>query len=119
MSSVSTATFFAPAERSAPGTIDRQRRVLSQAPAVGALLDSFPEPAAIINSDRQIICSNDKLAQWVGRPGSSLVGLRIGEAIGCEHGSACPNGCGTTPACANCGAAKGIAQALEDAVQAI
>jgi hypothetical protein len=109
MATVSRVTYFAAPERSSLSTMERQRLTLSHDPVISALLESFPEPASILNEQRQIVCANRKLAQLVGRPEPSLVGMRMGEAMGCVHGREQPAGCGTTPACAVCGAAAAIA----------
>lgn len=102
-------TYFAEAERTPPETFERQRRIVTSNPLVVALLDSFPEPAAIMNGHRQIVLANDKFGQLTGTTPEKLVGRRVGEAIGCEYSSEPPAGCGTTPACALCGALKAVA----------
>jgi hypothetical protein len=75
---------------------------------VNALLDCFPEPAMILNRQRQIVLANDKLAVLLNRPRESLLGLRSGEALDCIHATDEPAGCGTTRFCQNCGAANAL-----------
>jgi signal transduction histidine kinase len=114
-------TYFAPAERLPVADVTRQHDALAADPLVRALLDSFPEPAAILNRERQIVFANDKLSALTARLPESLLGNRMGEAIGCEQGRAAPNGCGTTRVCELCGAAQAIAhtqRTLEPARQA-
>jgi signal transduction histidine kinase len=67
----------------------------------------------LINSDRQIVQPNSKLVTFSGHSAADLIGRRLGEAVGCEYSSDAPAGCGTTPACALCGAAEAIAQTLD------
>jgi nitrogen-specific signal transduction histidine kinase len=86
---------------------------------VVTMLDSFPEPAAILNPHRQIVLANDKLQGFTGLSRETLLGLRMGEAVGCEYGRDLPNGCGTTPACCLCGAAKAIAATQEGSKPAV
>ncbi|MBI3784510.1 MAG: PAS domain-containing sensor histidine kinase [Deltaproteobacteria bacterium] len=102
------ATEFAPAEREAPDEVFARRQKLAANPLVGALLDSFPEPAVILNQQRQIIFANDKLAGLLGKRQEALIGLRHGEAFECIHARKRPGGCGTTRFCRHCGAARSI-----------
>jgi hypothetical protein len=75
---------------------------------IGALLDSFPEPAMILNRERQIVLANDKLAAVLNRPVESLLGLRPGEALDCIHSKERLAGCGTTHFCQFCGTARAV-----------
>ncbi|HEY3382465.1 MAG TPA: HAMP domain-containing sensor histidine kinase [Vicinamibacterales bacterium] len=106
----SPVTFFAPPERVPMTTIVRQRELLAAEPVVGTLLESFPEPAAIINDHRQIVRANLRFEQLAKRSEGELLGLRVGQAIGCQNSESEPAGCGTTPACALCGAARATAR---------
>lgn len=101
-------TFFADPRRAPISLLERQHRLVSSNPLVVALLDSFPEPAAIVNRERQIVLTNDKMARLAGTTPARLLGQRMGEAIGCEYSHESPAGCGTTPACELCGAARAI-----------
>jgi len=103
-------TYFADPERTPREVLERQQLALTAHPLVSALLDSFPEPAAIVNRERQIVVANDKLAAFTATSAEELLGQRMGEAVGCEYSHEPPNGCGTTPACELCGAAKAIQQ---------
>jgi signal transduction histidine kinase len=103
-------TYFADPERTPRENLERQRALMTANPLVAALLDSFPEPAAIVNRQRQIVLANDKMAALAACPPDDLLGQRMGEAVGCEYSQELPHGCGTTPACELCGAAKAIAR---------
>lgn len=105
-------TFFAPPEVETEATLASQGRRLSADPVVGALLDSFPEPAAVLNRCRQIVLANNKLAARLGRQRESLVGLRTGEAFGCIHAKKTPAGCGTGRSCRYCGSANATVDSL-------
>jgi PAS domain-containing protein len=102
------ATLFAPAERATPEEIEAQHEKVSSQLLLRALMDCFPEPAMILNRQRQIVLANDKLAHLLGRPRDSLIGLRPGEAVGCIHATERAGGCGTTSSCRYCGAVKAI-----------
>jgi signal transduction histidine kinase len=109
-------TLFAPAERAKPGAIQIQHQVLAGDPVINAVLDCFPEPAMILNQQRQIVLANDKLAILLGRPRASLLGLRLGEALDCVHAAGEPAGCGTTVFCRACGAGNAIVNSQSSSV---
>lgn len=101
-------TFFAPPERAAAAILSEQHAALRGDRVVARMLDGFPEPAMILNRQRQVVLANDKLAALLARPADTLVGLRPGEAFSCLHAGEPPGGCGTTEACRYCGAARSI-----------
>lgn len=106
-------TWFLPAERADRATVDAQRaRVIAEV-SVRQVLDAFPEPAVILNEQRQILLTNPKMDALAGRSGDELIGARIGEALRCEHAGEEPAGCGTTRFCRNCGAAKTTFRCLQ------
>jgi len=98
------ATYFAPPELASKETVARQHNAIASNPIVRTMLDSFPEAAAILNSERQIVHANDKLSRLTGQALEALLGQRVGQAFGCEHAEDHPAGCGSAPACAQCGA---------------
>lgn len=73
---------------------------------VGRFLLQSDIPIAIVNGRRQLVGANARFAELIGLqdPGAAL-GLRPGELLGCVHVSDGPDGCGTSPSCASCGAA--------------
>jgi hypothetical protein len=92
-----------------------QREKLMADPVVNALLDCFPEPAMILNRQRQIVLANDKLAVLLNQPRESLLGLRPGKVLGCVHSSDDPSGCGTTRFCQSCGAVNALVNTQDSA----
>lgn len=99
-------TYFAPAEKADRSTLNRQESRLRSESLLGAVLDGFPEPAVILNSNRQILLANDKAERLLERTTTELLGLRLGEALDCLHARDLPAGCGTTEFCRFCGAAQ-------------
>ncbi|MCC6642621.1 MAG: PAS domain-containing protein [Deltaproteobacteria bacterium] len=104
----SRSTSFAPAERADPATLEAQRAMIASEPLVREMLEAFPEPAVILNAERQILVANRKMQEMLGREEERMAGCRIGEVLRCEHADDEPNGCGTTRFCRNCGAAKAM-----------
>lgn len=73
-------THFASPGRADAARIAAQHAALAADPFVTALLDSFPEPAIILNEHRQIVFANDKLATLLGTSKESVLGVRPGES---------------------------------------
>jgi hypothetical protein len=59
----------------------------------------------ILNQQRQVVAVNRELLQALGIPDvGCLIGMRPGEVLRCVHAWEGPGGCGTSRACASCGA---------------
>lgn len=110
-------TQFAPAERSTPEELQRQRAQVLQIPNLRLLLDVVPDLVAILNRNRQIVFANRALAAFLRCPGDEVaLGLRPGEAVQCGHSDTSPGGCGTDEHCEMCGAANAILTAQKGVV---
>ncbi len=106
-------TCFAPAERASHEEVRDQHRRLMQDRTLCALLDAFPEPALVLNDQRQIVMANDKFASLLDKRPQSLLGLRPGEALSCVHADdPSGSGCGTTRYCRYCGAAHALVETI-------
>jgi K+-sensing histidine kinase KdpD len=69
------------------------------------LLDSVPNIVAIINSNRQIIFSNNVMLEQIKIVSiEDILGLRIGESIDCKNSDIAETGCGDCENCSYCGA---------------
>lgn len=102
-------TYFDSPERSSPSEIREQKDAIKRDPLIAQLLNSFPDPIMILNKNRQIVAYNAKaLELFNGFQPEEIYGLRVGEALNCIHSHEGPNGCGTTAACVQCGAAQCI-----------
>lgn len=77
-------------------------------PLVKTLIDCFPEPVFILNQKRMIVFANDRLGDLLKKPPKSLLGLRVGEALGCIHAFEGSDRCGTSIYCRLCGADKAL-----------
>lgn len=102
-------TAFASAPRADSATIDAQRTVLLEDASVPALLDAMPGAAFVVNRQRQIVLANRALIAMLGAESlGDVLGLRPGEAVHCVHHDERPGGCGTAPACGQCGAVRSV-----------
>jgi len=101
-------TYSAPAERASTAEVAADHQKLLQEPLVQQLLDSFPEPAMILNPQRQVVLANDKLTALLNAKPEQLLGCRPGEILNCIHSQDCAGGCGTSKFCGQCGAGRAI-----------
>jgi signal transduction histidine kinase len=98
-------TYFAPSWRIGDEALRRMHEELSRETLLMEMLEAFPIPAAVINRERQIVLHNKRFADAVPRGAEDrLLGLRLGESVGCESSADAPSGCGTGKACRLCGA---------------
>ncbi len=115
---VALPTAFLPSERYADEVVQAQHRRLSDQTLLLELLDAIPHPILIVNDLRQIVYANPALAAItipvaLSTP-DDLLGLRPGEAFGCEHLDGCVGGCGTSDVCLQCGLAHALMRAGKD-----
>jgi len=110
MTSKNLPTKFAPAERASKEEIKRQNQIVSNFPLIGKLMDTVPDIFIILNRERQAICYNQALIDFLNHEGDrdALLGLRPGEMFHCIHAFESDGGCGTTEFCRECGAANAI-----------
>lgn len=92
-------------ERVTLETIYNQGQVFSQFDMLCQILDAVPNAVTILNAQRQIVYANQTFCDYVDAADASVVmGVRIGEAIGCMYASVESTGCGTSDFCSTCGA---------------
>ncbi len=108
MSDVKPETAYAPPERASDAVINDQHRRLVGVEYIKAVLNAIGQVAFILNRERQIVFSNQPLLDMLGvQDVSQVLGKRPGEIVSCIHAGA-KNGCGTSAACAQCGAVNAI-----------
>lgn len=109
-------TSFLPAEMAAPAEVERQRAMLAASPLIAATMDGMLNFAMILNRQRQAVFVNKPFREFLSANGiEGIIGKRMGSLVGCKHPPESEGGCGTTEACARCGAAQSLAQALKGA----
>ncbi|THB81016.1 MAG: sensor histidine kinase [Desulfobacteraceae bacterium] len=108
-------TYFAPARRTDPDTLNEQINQVSQSPVMTSLLNVMPGLLVVLNEGRQIVALNSEFLRTVGitDPYKAL-GMRLGETLACVHAHAEPAGCGTTAHCVTCGAAIAMMTAINE-----
>ncbi|MGD0536376.1 MAG: PAS domain-containing protein [Verrucomicrobiota bacterium] len=77
-------------------------------------LDTVPDPAMILNRDREIVYANQPASLFAGTTDwRDVTGLQPGELFNCRNVRPGPGRCGTGPACKVCGAFRSIIEGLE------
>lgn len=108
MTTAQRTTSFLPAGRSGADLVRAQAARLASSQVVSAVFQAADGAVAILNGERQIVAVNQPALDLVGEGAADALGLRAGEALGCTRAADGPDGCGTGPGCASCGAALAI-----------
>ena len=112
-------SYYAPSGRSSPEELQQDIVFCLRNPVLHLALELVDCSAVILNEQRQILSANQGLLDALdATEASSFHGLRIGEAMGCVHVAEGPDGCGTSKACARCGAVLAMlaSQALDEPI---
>ena len=111
------ATQYAPAQRSDPDTVLRQKQRIDQ--YLGPLRQLYDSAVSeiflIVNQNRQIVFFNAGFPALAGADDPQrLYGMRPGEAMDCTNACRNPGGCGTSEFCSQCGGVQTMLSALEN-----
>ena len=104
-------TFFAPAGRATPEELRLEAEACLSHPVAKFLVQALDGLVLILDVHRQVLATNDRVLEVVDPKDGSPLGRRPGELFGCTHVSEGPDGCGTSHACAHCGAVLAILEA--------
>jgi signal transduction histidine kinase len=104
-------TFFAPAERSTPEALRLEAEACLSHPVACFLMQALDGLVLILDIHRQVLAANDRVLQMVDPEEGTPMGRRPGELFGCVHAPEGPGGCGTSHACAHCGAVLAVLEA--------
>ncbi len=106
-------THFASPEKAAPAELQYQIKTAGQNPVIAGLLHAVSGLVAVLNHQRQIVAINEEmLAAMEFDDPQDVLGLRLGEAIGCLHAYDMPDGCAASEFCSTCGAAIAIERSM-------
>jgi len=106
-------TRFLSAKRSDPEQVASERSLIQKEPMLQKILDCMPNIVLILDGNRQLVCANKRLAEFLGRPLEHVLGKRPGEILACVHAGCDGDGlCGTTEFCTQCGAAQTLQSVL-------
>jgi len=98
-------TYYAPAARKDQVELQLEIDIITQNPLVDKVLNSLGTVLVLLNEQRQIVAVNDFFLKELGVENTlEVLGLRLGEMLGCVHASEMQGGCGTSRSCGTCGA---------------
>lgn len=97
-------TYFAPAARVGNAELQAAAQACLDHPAARFFIQAAGGLVMILDSHRQVLATNAALDALLSLSAVNPLGLRPGEAFGCIHAPEGPAGCGTSKACAHCGA---------------
>jgi len=110
--SLRPATSFAPAERESIDAIQAEQAAILGTGATAAILDALRDPLAVVNGLRQVVHANRAFLGFAGAARlDDILGMRLGEFLGCAHAGGDMGGCGTHPGCQTCGAVNAVLSA--------
>jgi signal transduction histidine kinase len=106
-------TKFAAAERAEKKVLKQQSDIIAGQPQLVNVLNAVATAVLILNQERQIVFANKTFMDIIGVTNlAEVVGMRVGEAIGCVHAAEAEGGCGTTEFCRMCGAVNAVLSSL-------
>ena len=113
-------TYFDTAERTEESEILIKNEFISSNEIIIQMLESYPQIALIIDSNRQIVAANSNALKFLDETNlSEVLGKRLGEALNCIHAFEMKAGCGTSIFCTECGAAKSIKDAKDNNISSM
>ena len=99
----------APVGRATPAALDAQADLCLADPAVCLVLEAADGYVVVLNAQRQILAANPALLEVLGPEDAAMCrGRRLGEALFCVNAMGGPDGCGSSRACAQCGALEAM-----------
>jgi K+-sensing histidine kinase KdpD len=109
---------FAPAKRSTTEQILREYEEVKSQNFFTKIFSVMTGIGAVIDRNRQIVYANDDLLSLLGINSlEPILGKRTGEMISCVHSADEPSGCGTSRACAYCGAVNAILESQRTGIK--
>ena len=113
-------THFAPAVRSTKEQIFKEFELVGSQKFFTEIFGALTGIGAVLDENRQIIYANNDFLSLLGIDSvESILGKRPGEVISCQHATEDPSGCGTTFACAYCGAINAILESQKSGKKSV
>jgi signal transduction histidine kinase len=104
---------YSDTERMPIEVVRKQSAELSSSPVAMGLANASINAIVILNPQRQIVfASQSAVAMTPAKQADTILGLRLGEALGCVHSGTDERDCGVTEFCAHCGGLKAILTGL-------
>ncbi len=101
-------TLFAPGERASRSELEGVAKACLDHPVARFFIEAAGGMVLILDSHRQVLAVNAQVQAALGEAAAGVLGRRPGELFGCIHADDAPSGCGTSAACAHCGAVLAV-----------
>lgn len=106
-------TEFAAPQRAPIEIVHRQREAVVHSPLTSRLMESVLNYVFVLNAQRQIVFASRNVEDLLHQKSlESIIGMRPGEALDCQHAQDMEAGCGTSVSCRECEIAKAILSGL-------
>lgn len=116
--STTSMSYQPPSGRALRDELNRQAEVWVENPVLHEVLQAMDGFVLLINRQHQILVANVPFLKAVHvEEVIDLRGLRLGEVLGCIHVAEGSDGCGTSPACAQCGVAQAVSCVKQEALK--
>lgn len=107
------ATYYAPPARATQDSIEADRLTFERETLLTEAMAAFPDVFLILNEQRQIVFANRRVLELLGFTDlGTVLGMRPGEVLLCQHAKEMAAGCGTSEFCRECGAVRAIVGCL-------
>jgi PAS domain S-box-containing protein len=80
---------------------------------IRAIYQSAPVVMMLVDTERRVVRINTTGAEFAGRPGPELIGMRGGEALRCFHSFDSAQGCGFGEFCQHCAVRETVLDTLQ------
>jgi serine/threonine protein kinase len=94
--------------------VARQADAVRESAIVNALLEWLDGLVLVLNAQRQIVAVSETFLHALGfRDSSDVIGMRLGEAMGCVYPPLGADGCSTSESCRHCGSLNAILESID------
>lgn len=109
--------YFASLGRDNQEQVQLASRIMLGVPLIQEVINAIPLPVSVLNEKGQVVLTNRRWDSDLDADPDFSHGRRHGELFECLHRHEGPDGCLTSEACADCGAAESIFESLESQEQ--
>lgn len=93
--------------------VDQKSKQISTDATIQQMLECFPDLVMILDSNRHIVAYNQKAEEFFQlKEKSTVIGERLGNALGCIHSKETEQGCGSSIFCSECKANSSCAKTI-------
>lgn len=110
-------TFYAPSGRKNLNELMKEYELILSNQLTVSILNGIPLSVLVLNKERQMVFANRTFLNLINISEiASILGMRIGELLGCHSSAKGPDGCGTSKSCISCGATKSVLDSIDNGI---